>query len=384
MKVKIDDTEAVGTLRPLDLAAYLRSRGWSEVDPDGPLSIWEMAFNGGTVEVLAPKHQQWRDYGRRVRAVLDTLGEVEDRSQLSIWRDIVAVSADVVRLRAVSGKASDDTIAFLDGLGVAAAGRGLLLAAACSAARPQKSYAARKPALALKYLDEIRLGQSERGSYVVTVISPVSPALTPAPDQTHFQYVEEPFVVPFARRVTLTLGRALEQLYRAAERGAATGRLDAFEDGVELGVSADMCEALGHIRTSARIYAFETMIGWAPSRPAPAGAPARTVFTQDVLEVIDEAGRMLRERATLDDFELEGLVIRLAELPGEIYHKAVIAGRVNGQARQVSMELKDEDWRIAKMAFDQRLLFRCTGELKHSGKLYEPANPRGVVSVTDW
>lgn len=379
MKVRIDDIQALGALRPLDIAAYLHARGWTEVDSDGPTAAWEHTIDGVAYQVLAPLHQGWRDYGRRVQSVIDTLGEAEGRSQLAVLRDITAVFADIVRLRAVQGPAADDTIAFLDGLGLTAAGRGVLLAAACAAVQPQKGYAARKPPQATRYLETLRLGQSERGSYVMTILSPVSPAL-----QTEAEDPAGATPDPYARRVTRTLGVALDTLHRAASRGAATGTLTAFEDAVPLGVSADLCEALGVVRESSRVQAFELSIGWAPSRPVPAGTPSRTVFTPDVLEIVHEAGRVLREQSPIDDFELEGPVIQLnqpANQPQDLTSgTAVVFGRVHGQSRQVRVALDGPDWHKAVDALQKHRIFRCTGELSRSGKLYVLLHPRRVSS----
>lgn len=383
MKVRIDDIQTLGALRPLDITAYLHARGWTEVDPGGPASLWENTISGVTHEVLAPLHQGWRDYGRRVQSVIETLGEAEGRSQLAILRDIMAVFADIVRLRAVHGSTSDDTIAFLDGIGVAAAGRGMLLAAACSAVQPQKGYASRKPPQATQYLEGLRLGQSERGSYVMTVISPVSPAL-----QTEIECVADATPDPYARRVTRTLGGALDTLHRAASRGAATGTLAPFEEAVSHGVSADLCEALDLVRECSRVQVFELSIGWAPSRPVPSGTPSRTVFTPDVLEIVHEAGRLLREQSPIDDFELEGPVIQLNQPVNQPMTEssglAVVFGRVNGQSRQVRVSLNGLDWQKAVDALQKHRIFRCTGELTRSGKLYVLLNPRRVmIEATD-
>ena len=363
MNVRVDDLEALRSIRPLDIAAYLRARGWSEVDPSGddPLSAWETTIGDTTFDVLAPRHQGWRDYGRRVRSVLETLGEAEQRSQLAIVNDITAVFVDVVRLRAMNGSSSDDTIALLDGLGIAAAGRGLMLSAACSAFRPQKAYPARKPAVATKYLEGLRLGQSERGSYVLTVLSPVSPFLMSS--QLRFDYAEdfEAIPDPYERQVTLTLSSALYRIHHAAARGAATGALDAFEEAVPFGVSADLCEALDLVRECSRVSSFELSIAWAPSRSVPPGTPSSTTFTHDVLEVVHEAGRMLRERTPVEDFELEGPVIDLRRPDATLHGTAIVFGRVNGQPRQISVELWNSDWNTANEALSGHRIFRCSG-----------------------
>jgi hypothetical protein len=365
VKVRIDDPSALSALRPLDIVAYLHSRGWTETDPqpDEPLAMWETTINGSTFELLVPCRAHWRDYGRRVASVLDTLGEAEQRSQLAIMHDITSVFVDVVRLRVTNGSPSDETIGLLDGLDVGAAGRGLMLSAACSTLDPKKAYPPRKPAAAMKFLDGLRMGQSERGSYVFTVLSPVAPAL-----QLSLPYREaEPAAAdPFERRVSRTLGVALERLHHAATRGAATGAIEAFEQAVPFGVNADLCEAIGLLRESA-LSSFAVNIAWASSRPVPAKTPSGKVFTKDVLEVVHEAGRVLRERTPIEDFELVGPVIDVSRPDATLHGMAVVLGRVNDQPRQVTVEVWGEDWHTATDAMKNHQVLRCVGELSVRG-----------------
>lgn len=386
VKVRVEDDQALGALRPLDVAAYLRSRGWTEVPSgDDPLVAWEKSVDGDTFEVLVPLQQQWRDYPRRMKSVLDTLSEAEQRSQLAIMRDVAAVSFDVVRLRVADNAILGGTMFFEDAIHVASAGRGMMLSAACAAIQPRRAYHSRKPTLATKYVDGLRMGQTEVGSYVLTILSPVAPALTsrqlslPAlPTSTAESQPE-----PYERTVTQTLGAALGRLHRAASRSAATGALDAFEEAVPEGVSADLCEAMGLIRECTHVATFEVSIGWAPSRPPTVNVPSRFQFATDVLEIVREAGRLLRERTPVEDFELVGSVIDLSRPSEELHGVAIILGNVHGQLRKVSTELWGADWQIAHDAQEKtpRALLRCTGELHRSGNSFSLRHARDVTEV---
>ena len=211
---------------------------------------------------------------------------------------------------------------------------------------------------------------------MLTVLSPVGPALTSGPFDAASPSATAD---PHERRVTRTLGVALDKLHHAAARGAATGALDAFEEAVPLGVSADLCEALDLMRECPHLSSFEVSIGWAPSRPVPARTPSRTTFTPDAMEMVREAGRALRERTPLEDFDLEGPVVELSRPDASLRGMAVVFGRVNGRPRQVSVELSDADWKAADEALAGRLVFRCTGELTQRGKSFVLEHARNVT-----
>jgi hypothetical protein len=382
MRVRIEDTEALRAVRPLDLAAYLRAAGWKEVDPAStePAVLWEATGDGKTSEILTPKHPDWRDYPRRVREAIATLAEFEQRSQLAILRDVSEVSTDVVRLTALNGAPGDGTLPLADGIQLVGSGRGLMMAAACSATKPQRAYPSRKPAEAAKYIESLRLGQSERGSYVVTIMSPVPPILA-----THQMALALPGVAPtteepFSRRVTRTLAIGLERVMWAAGRGVASGEMVAFEEAVKDGVSADLCEALALVRECGHVTSVEIRVGWAPSRPLSGDVPAKSVFTRDILDVVEEAGRVLREREPVPDFELVGPVIDLSRPEADLWGTATVLAVVGGKQKKVSLDLHDADWKTAYAALkDRQMVLRCTGELEKTATLYRVTNPRGVV-----
>src|SRR4051812_12848880 len=79
-------------------------------------------------------------------------------------------------------------------------------------------------------------GQTEHGSFVVTLLAPVPPLLQPKLDPSWASPADE----PMERLVTRRLMQALEASRTAAEM-ALSGDAKAFEDAVNAGVSANLC-----------------------------------------------------------------------------------------------------------------------------------------------
>ena len=116
----------------------------------------------------------------------------------------------------------------------------MMAAAACATVAPKPLYRARRPQEAADYLRGLRLGQTERGSFVVTIVSRVSPSLA-GPRAFHEELFSEE---PFERRVSYTLVESLAAVRSAAESAASKATFDAFANGVSEGVSANLCDAL--------------------------------------------------------------------------------------------------------------------------------------------
>jgi hypothetical protein len=376
MKVCIEDSKVLASVSAVDLVGYLRATGWSKLGEDPAASVWEKVFTHGLLAIEAPKNANWRDYPACVRAVLDVLAQAEARSQLAIVRDIADVATDVVRIRAMTPTIQDGSISLRDGLSLTSLAERMMLAAACAAEEPKRAYHSRKPKRAIDFAASLRLGQTERGSYVLAVLSSVPPELA----SSQLQLESE---APYERSVIETLAQSLTAVRNAAQLGAASGNLDAFEQAVPLGVSADLCEALTSMSKDGAVSAIEVQIAWAPSRPGPASLARSTLFERDVLRVIAEAGTSLRLKTPVDDFTLEGPVVQVSRPTEARAGEAMVLASVDGRSRRVAVALADDDWDTANKAFTERLLLRCEGELWRATKPLTLKNPRHLQLIKD-
>jgi hypothetical protein len=374
MKGTITDPAVLGAVQPHDLTAYLHAHGWRPLpaSPDDPLADWVTETDAGGIEVSVPRHPGWRDYARRVRDILEGLSRAERRSELLIIQDIGSVSKDCVRFRAVVDGRNDGTIPLEAGARLARSARRLMMAAACAAEAPRRAYHARRSPAVVNYLAGLNLGQTEPGSFVMTVMSPVPPALAPAAAPA----VTDPQDASFPRRVTRALATALSAVRQAAEASVVAGDATPFEASVDRGVSADLCEALALIRHGGSISQLDIDIRWAPSRREPPELPVRHEFSPDMLDVLREAGRVLRGTRPVEGFDIEGVVVALDRPKHDRAGHAGVVTTVDGRPRKVWIEIAGEDWDQAIEAMRRRVVVRYRGELVRQGRSYVLRNPR--------
>jgi hypothetical protein len=117
----------------------------------------------------------------------------------------------------------------------------------------------RQPDRVRHYLDSLRVGPTRRGSYVVTIQSPVEPQF----DSADTSQVEE----PFERRVLRRLFSSIQAVREAAVMAASHNSSEPFEREVANGVSANLCEAVADLVTAGGA-GFEISCHWSPSRAA--------------------------------------------------------------------------------------------------------------------
>jgi hypothetical protein len=362
MKASIRDVDVLRSIEPLSVAAYLRASGWKEAEKhEGRYAIWTAPeHSNASVEVLLPLSRELRDYANRMAEVLQTLEVYERRSQIEIIHDISGSSTDVFRLGAEGDQFRDGTLPIEQGIEFLQAGRELLLAAACGAARPQEVYFARKPKKAEEYIKSVRLGQSEHGSYVFAIHSPV----VPLPDGPLVATSAE----PFARIVTRTLMRATAVVREAAERALPGEGLGGFVDAVSVGVSANLCDALVKLQEGTGASSIRLQMSWAATASRPTTVPPRVIIPAALMPIIGEAGAFLRATHPQPDYILQGRVSRLERLQRSRSGEITIVADISGRSRLIQVDLRPEDYKVALEAHSREWHVRCEGTLIREGR----------------
>lgn len=375
MNVQIRDAEAVRAIQPVDAALYLRATGWAERHTEaGRSSTWTRTTSGHDFEALLPMNAAVRDYALRMGDLLTVLAAAEQRSQWSVYNDLLKITSDVVRIRIADPELQDGTLPIEEHAQIAQKARDLVLAAACATTEKRPVWHKRKPGQAMEHVRRVRIGQSERGSYVVTVLSRITPQLQSAAGQLF-----EP-ETPYDRKVTQTLAQSLSALSGAAEQAALTQQMAAFDDAVVRGVNSNLCDAVVGLWGGDEVQRnLEFSFSWSPTRPVAAGEIVRVAFSSDRVPVIREAGRLMRERAPLPEFELVGPVVRLERADGAPTGRVTIVGIVDERQVRVSMETGDPDYQTAVQAHAQGKTVVTSGTLQREGRGYVLRNQTGIV-----
>ena len=378
MKATIRDSSVLMSMGPLAVATYLRSKDWRQVEVIGDKgSVWTLRSDDGQeFEILLPFNRELRDFASRMSDVLRTLEVVESReeprSQFDILTDITNATSDLLRIRLQSASVENGTLPIEQGVRVVEHARDLLLAAACATVQPRALYQTKKATQAVDYLRQVRIGQTERGSFVLIIQSEVPPRLASS-DQPDLLDIEE----PFERRVMLTLAGALTAARNAAQHAGATGDWRHFTDAVPAGVSANLCDAIAGLAEDGGADSVTMSFSWAPGRALLRPAPERVLVAPDMIPVLRESARMFRGTAPLEDFELKGVVVKLERPEGSPSGRVTVAAVVDENLRKVQIELPSAEYDLAIEAHRLEQPVYCEGELVREGRSYVLRNPRG-------
>ena len=135
--------------------------------------------------------------------------------------------------------------------------RNMLWAAARSVWDPKPVFRGRTSTRVTNYIRSVRLGQTEQGSFVANLLSPV-----PNPIGTRFHDVD-----PFARRATHRLVSGLQATSESLSIVDGRYADSWLEDAVQEGVSANLSNAVARILKSANGTGLNISVRWALTRP---------------------------------------------------------------------------------------------------------------------
>lgn len=200
------DEYALPTVR--ELRNYLLFQGWTEQAPGPVGAVW--AKDGARVGVPFEPDESLR------RGIVERVARAENQSPLVVSREARYLLVDVTYLRVVNDYRITDTIPLQTAARIIASGKAMLRAAATTARWERAQIGNSYSRLGDEVVREARMGHTERGSFVIPVLVPLSRDETPDPHEEHLysdHNQSESHRVrpePFERRVVRTFAQSMQ------------------------------------------------------------------------------------------------------------------------------------------------------------------------------
>lgn len=372
------DRGALGAIDLPDLATYLQHKGWERTEGHTELAEFWRHLTDSDADLLVPRSRSVRDYLTRMSEILSVLEGRESRSWRSILADIQLVGTDVVRLKHPSDT-PEGSIPLLDGVHLFEQALDMIAAAAGAAVSPRATLPPRRPLQAIDYLNRVRLGQTEKSSYVVRILSQIEPIETQRSPSLLDLWEE-----PFPRQVTMTLAKSLTAMDEAIQAVHTSGSYDGFIASVPKGVSANLCDSiLGIVKHEARVVNVSIDLAWAIGRPVPPDVRSSFEFRFEDASILNEGARLLREVEPITGTTITGVVVNLHREEGELDGLATVSAVVNGSIRNLRVPLEQLDYLKAVEAHRESRGVIFQADLEARGRSYGAANVRNFKIILD-
>lgn len=372
--VSIDE---LASINPDTLRAMLMINGWRETDVR-PELFQVLESPDSEADVSIPVNRSFRDYLTRLNEALIEVEKQFGERARPFMLQLLAGPTDELFF-AEEAPTVRGSIPWRIGEKLHDTAREALRAAAKSSGDHLPHFGHKGAGLAQRYIDGVRMGQTEHGSYIITALVPIGQQEDPTMQSLPgFENVPE-FGDYFFRNITANLMQASEAAVEAAGAFNETESFEAFVEAVDYGVSSELVEALAKLAKGGE--AAEISAQWSPWTPEPENTPRRVEIRPDHVPAFNIAAIRFRERTSVTTVTVRGMVTGL-DRPrfGQdgVSRLDVLSGI---QARRLRVRLSRDQYDAAIQAHQAGDVLQVTGEQSRAGNLFWLYNARDIQVV---
>jgi len=166
--------DLAGKLNFISVAQFLREMNWKKVAEWKHCNVFQFTHKEQLWQVNIPNERELHDYNRAMRDVVVTLAEVYNKTEEQIFMELQNPSADILRIRLENDQNQSGSLSVEEAIQLYSNTRKLVTAAAMDVVCPRRHYTNYTNQVK-EFVEKCRFGQTEVGSYVVSLICPITP-----------------------------------------------------------------------------------------------------------------------------------------------------------------------------------------------------------------
>ncbi|MCZ7415316.1 hypothetical protein [Streptomyces sp. WMMC897] len=306
------------------------------------------------------------EYREMLRAAILQVAQDRDLWVRSIYPRLAVDASDEFKFRKESS-APSGLIQWRQGEALIESARRTLLAGAKSYVSPGRHFVNRNGRFAGRYLDQVLMGQTSPGSYVVTAYAPPNGMVSRTGGSRYTDSIPEVGAAQ-VRAVSKAVIQAVEATVEALEHYRSSGSLAGFEDGVPRGISYEMTNAL--IGLAAHSEGSDITVEWDASEPLSEPLASHFEFSGNDVEPLGQAAIRLAEDQSARIVTVVGRVHLLAKKNFDSPGVFGVESLMPGSPKKVRVRLADdEDYHEAIRAHEENLALQVSGTLEKEGNL---------------
>lgn len=343
---------------PNVLKYYLKRLGWYEKGNYQDIgTIWKHEYSKQSL--LLPNNQYFEDYLERQNLILHTLSKQQEIDINHLESKLFTLNTDNLKVRIADKYLTNGLISLKDGEDLFGGIYDLIVSSAHSTEHPKLSFYGKKTKQVSKILNDIKLGHTETGSFIVNIVSEFASSIPLA--NSLFEDVHSFNTESFERRTFITLFNSLKFLKDNIQNAIQTNSIDyqALENGIDLGFSTNLCDALLKLSGTECKRNIDLSMAWSPIHQIPALTPSQIIIETIDIDIVSDIQKYYKNRIERDQSIVKGFVTGLHRKPNDQ------VGRIEllTQDDKYDIFLDSEMYDIALHAHDQKQIIECTGQI---------------------
>ena len=363
MIYKLDYKELVNKINPFIFNKYLKATGWSVFNTKrADIKILQKKTDK-LYQITIPLDTDLADYKESMLYAVQTLAGYEKRALDEMFLYLLNPNSDILKIRIEKDGVEAGSILLDDAIKVYENAKKLLGAAAQDVIKPAQYHQGRMDATVTEFLNRCRFGQTQVGSYIVSVICP----MTQTDGKGNFWQIE------LFDDVSLAADSFTRKVTKKVMTGITTVKTQIDDDQFSVTpsneneqISVNFYEALAGMNLDNEGTKVEIASEWAPTFPVDSKTPQKISLNHNYYKPLSSIIAKMKENVTRKT-QIVGKVKKLEAVP-EVEKRS--AGKItlvyiddNGKARSATTSLDKSDYDKAIEAHTNGWYVEVVGEL---------------------
>jgi len=362
--------EIIGRINFTTVQKYLLTRSWEKTATKNEyIAVFRTLLNE-RAEIILPLSREFKDYNEALYRALKVISVIKNRSVNQIINDLLLPPSDVIRFRVKNKRTEGGNIPFSEGFKLLENAKKTLFTSACDLIQPEKFHKRLSFKSAQQLIDSCMLGQTERGSFIASVVCPfINESEDDKPNQLSLFNSTEELQSSFTRRVTSNIMTSIDIVKNAIETANEDQLIEPKENKI---ISANFLESVVELGEYGEKDEIQLFTSWAATAPAPSEIPNSIILTKDYIPPIEKLIERLKPIDEGEEGVFVGKVSKAEAHPDPLKRSRgdIIFNFLSDDDKVIKakVSLSTEDFSKALSALDEGKNVKIGGVLKTSGR----------------
>lgn len=296
-----DFVQMAGKLSHVEMVKYMKDLGWTEVITKRQfVRVFQITKDDSLYQADIPTSRGLVDYDSAMYSAVENIARASNKSTEQVLLELLNPLSDIIRIRINEASFESGSIYVEDAIKLYDNAKKLLTATAMDIKHPSVVHLGRPDSAIQEFISNCRFGQTEIGSYIVSLVCPIAEINDDNYKQLNLFGEESEKINSLTRKVTKKLITSIQLVKEAIDKGTFNETICKTYD-VAAPISANFLEALSSIGIYKNNTELDISIKWAPTIQTNTAEVDSVSLSHDYFEPIDTLvkeikGKMAEEK----------------------------------------------------------------------------------------
>lgn len=346
---------------PYYFADYLSQKGWKTVTRKRQdIRVFQISQNDSFFQTTIPFDNSLSDFCDVMFESVKAVARFENKTIDQVFLCLSNPDSDILKIRIEKDDIRQGSILIDDAINVFEGAKKLLWAAAQDVIRPSLMHRGRVDSTVSDFVSKCRFGQTEVGSYIVSVVCPI--VEDAKKEEQLLLFDSEDYQDSFARKVTTKVMRSITKVKNEIDDGTFSSIFEKEDDAI----SSNFCEALIGMNLNEVDTTIEVESYWSPKIPILEEVPSFVSLNHNYYAPIISAVSRIKEKSN-EQITIHGKVKKLTASPDLLKRESgkisVVYLNADNNARTITATLARDDYDKAIEAHSNGCICKLVGEI---------------------